>query len=107
MPFWETLLETKSFDYKAGERNLGAITLVLDLTKAFERFSIPAVWTWTTHSNLLRNILRVLGGHFEHQQSVQFEGCVAEPLQAITAISLDRNEPVCSIALCPKMLWVK
>ena len=30
-------------------------------------------------------ILRVLCGYFEHQRRVQFEGCVAEPLQTITA----------------------
>ena len=35
-----------------------------------------------------RKILRVLCGYFEHQRSAQFEGCVAEPLQTITAILL-------------------
>ena len=33
-----------------------------------------------------RKILRVLCGYFEHQRTVQFENCVAEPLQTITAI---------------------
>ena len=31
-------------------------------------------------------ILRVLCGYLEFQRRVQFEGCVAEPLQTITAI---------------------
>ena len=30
--------------------------------------------------------MRVHCGHFEHQRRVQFERCVAEPLQTITAI---------------------
>ena len=30
--------------------------------------------------------MRVLCGYFQHQNRVQFEGCVAEPLQNITAI---------------------
>ena len=46
------------------------VEMVLDLAKAFER------------------VLRVLCGYFEHQRSAQFEGCVAEPLQTITAILL-------------------
>ena len=33
-----------------------------------------------------RKTLRVLCGYSEHQRRVQFEGCVAEPLQTITAI---------------------
>ena len=33
-----------------------------------------------------RKILRVLFGYFEHQRRVQFEGCVAEPLQTMSAI---------------------
>ena len=36
--------------------------------------------------NFLRKILRVLCRYFEHHQRVHFEGCVAEPLQTITAI---------------------
>ena len=43
------------------------------------------VWAWATHFNLNRKILRVPCGYFEHQRRVQFEGCVAEPLQTITA----------------------
>ena len=50
----ETLQE---IDYQAGE---GAIALVLDLTKAFERVSLPVVWAWATHFNFAKKILRVL-----------------------------------------------
>ena len=38
---WETLLETDRLNYFAGERDQGAIALVLDLAKAFERVSLP------------------------------------------------------------------
>ena len=34
---WETLLEMERFDYRAGEVDQGAITLVLDVARAFER----------------------------------------------------------------------
>ena len=77
---WVTLLEVEKSKYHAGERDQGAIALVLDLAKAFER------WAWATHFNFLRKILRVLCGYFEHQRRVQFESCVAEPFQTITAI---------------------
>ena len=62
--------------------------MVLDLAKAFERVNLPVVWALATHVNVSRKILRVLCGYFEHQRRVQFEGCVAEPLQTITAILL-------------------
>ena len=39
-----------------------------------------------THFNVLRKILRVLCGHFEHLRRVQFEGCVAEPPLTTTAM---------------------
>ena len=58
----------------------GAITLVLDLARSFERVGLPVVWAsgWAS--------LHVLCGYFEHPRRVQFEGGVAEPLQTITAI---------------------
>ena len=42
---WGTLLEMEKSKYHAGERDQGAIALVLDLAKAFER------WAWATHFN--------------------------------------------------------
>ena len=73
---WEILMEM--FKYRAAEEDRGAVTLVLDLAKVFERVSLPVVWAWATHFSFPRKILlRVLCGYFEHQRRVQFEGCVA------------------------------
>ena len=84
---WETLLEMERFDHRAGEKDPGAITLVLNMAEALERVSRPVAWTSAAHLDFPRKILRVLCGYFdEHQRRVQFEGCVAEPLQTITAI---------------------
>ena len=58
----------------------------MDLAKTFERMYVPEVWTWATHFEFSRKILLVLRGYFEHQRRVQFEGCMAEQLQSITAI---------------------
>ena len=44
----------KEFNYRAGEEDTGAITLVPDLAKALKRVSIPVVWAWTTHFYFLR-----------------------------------------------------
>ena len=44
------------------QRIKAAVTLVLDLAKAFERVSLPV-----THFGFPRKILRVLCGYFEHQ----------------------------------------
>ena len=46
----------------------------------------PPCGVGATHFSFPRKILRVLFGFFEHQRRVQFEGCVAEALQTITAI---------------------
>ena len=61
---WEILLEMERFKYRAGEDDLGAVALVLDLAKAFERVSLPVVWAWATHCSFARKILRVLCGYF-------------------------------------------
>ena len=83
---WEILLEMERFKYRAGEEESGAVALVLNLAKAFERVSLPVVWAWATPFSFTRKILRVLRGYFEHQRRVQFEGCAAEPPRTITAI---------------------
>ena len=70
---------------KAKAEDQGAVALVLDLAKAFDRVSLVVVWAWATHFSFPRKILRVLCGYFEHQRRVQFEGCAAEPLTTITA----------------------
>ena len=83
---WEILLEMEKFKCQAGEKDQGAVALVLDLAKAFERVSLPVAWARATHFDFPRKILRVLCGYFEHQRRVQFEGCVSEPLQTIKAM---------------------
>ena len=79
-------MEMERFKYRAEEEDLGAVALVLDLAKAFERVSFPVVWAWATHFSFPRKILRVLCGFFEHQRRVQFEGWVAKPVTTITAM---------------------
>ena len=84
---WEILMEIDRFHGKAKEEDQGALAaLVLGLAKAFGRVSLPEVMAWATHFSCSREILRVLCWYVEHQKRVQFEGCVAEPLQTITAI---------------------
>ena len=77
---WKDLME------KERKRIEGAVALVLDLAKAFERVSLQVVWAWATHFSLARKILRVLCDYSEHQRRVQFEGCAAERSRTITAI---------------------
>ena len=84
--FCKILTEMERFKSRAEEEDLGAVALVLDLAKAFERVSLLVMWAWATHFSFPSKILRVLCRYFEHQRRGQFEGCVAEPLQTITAI---------------------
>ena len=64
----------------------GAITLVLDWAKAFERVSLPVVWSVGNTAVFPKIILRVPCVYIGHQRQVQCERCVAEPLETITAI---------------------
>ena len=57
---WEILMEMERFKYRAGEDDLRGVALVVDLAKASERVSLPAVWAWATHFSFTRMILRVL-----------------------------------------------
>ena len=84
----ETLFKMARFDHRTGEMDQGAITPVPDLVQAFERVSLPVVWAWATFFNFPKKILRVFCPEFENWLRVQFEGCVAEPLQTVTAILL-------------------
>ena len=40
----------------------GAVALLLDLAKAFERVSLQVVWAWARHFSFPRKMLRVLCG---------------------------------------------
>ena len=83
---WEIWMEMERLNGKAEAEEQGAVALVLDLAKAFERVSLLLVWAWPTYFSFPRKILRVLCEYFEHQRRVQFGGCAAEPLTTITAI---------------------
>ena len=56
---WEILLKMEKFKCQAGEKDQGAIALVLDLAKAFERVSLPVAWIW---SDALRFSQEVFAG---------------------------------------------
>ena len=57
---------------------------VYDSDKASERVSVPLVWTCATHFSF-SHVFAMLCVSCERQRRVQFEGCVAEPLQTTTA----------------------
>ena len=42
------LSHMRRFDYRAGEKDQGTITLVLDVAKTLQRVSLPVVWAWAT-----------------------------------------------------------
>ena len=62
---WEVLMEVERYKKSAGKEEQGAVALVQDLAKAFERVSLLAVWAWATHFSFPRKILRVLCGYFD------------------------------------------
>ena len=83
---WETLLEMERFNYQAEEKDQGAAGLVLDLTKSLragQSSSVVGVGDAFQFSvEDFAYAVRVLRAPAER---VHFEGCVAEPLQTMTA----------------------
>ena len=51
---WEILMEMDRFGGRAKEEEQGAVALVLDLAKAFERVSLLVVWAWAMHFSFPR-----------------------------------------------------
>ena len=45
------------FDGNGKKEDRGAVALVVDLAKAFERVSLQVVWAWATHFSLARKDL--------------------------------------------------
>ena len=73
---WEILLEMERLNGKAKEEDLGALALVLDLAKAFERVSFSC---GLGLGNVLQLPQEDLAGTSEHERA-------ADPLTTITAI---------------------
>ena len=88
-----SLIDMERFECRAGEKDQGAITLVLELAEAFELVSLEMV------CGVRSSDAFVLCGYCENQRRVQYERCEAEPLQT-TAILLGRVGATCSFALC-------
>ena len=82
---WEILTEMERFKYQVGEEDPGAVSVVLDLAKAFERVSFPVVWPGLRISASQETSCGFFVG-ISITRDVQFEGCAAEPLTTITAI---------------------
>ena len=64
----------------------GVVTLIVDVATACEEVQPKVVWAWAVHFGFPQRILTVLCHYFHHQGRVIIEGCVADPLQTITAI---------------------
>ena len=92
----EMLREMKRFDHRAGEMDQGAMTLVPDVAKAFERVSLSVVWAWATHFNFPTMILRVQCGS-------RLKDVWPSPSRPSRPSSLGRSGAACSCALRCKM----
>ena len=76
------LLDMDRCDYRAGDRSGGCFMWP---THSSVVVSQKVVWAWATHVNVSGRISQVPCGYLEHRRRVQLEGCVAQPLQTITA----------------------
>ena len=83
---WDILMEMERFHGQAKRRVSSSGSVGSGSGNVLRACQPPCGLGLATHFSFPRKILRVLCGYFEHQRRVQFEGCVAEPLQTISAI---------------------
>ena len=83
---WDALLDMDKYNYNVEELDQCAVTMVVDLAKAFEKVQLKVVRACAMHFGFPQQILRVLFTCFQHQRMVLCEGCAGGPLQIITAI---------------------
>ena len=62
----EALLYMEKHNYNVEEMDQGAVTLVVDLAKAFAKMQLKVVWAWAMHIGFPHRITRVLCGYFQH-----------------------------------------
>ena len=72
---WGVLMEMERLNGRAKAEDQGAVALVLDPAKAFERVSLPVVWAWATHFSFPRKMLRVLCRVFRAEASAVRRMC--------------------------------
>ena len=60
----EALLEMEKFDSNVEEIDQGAVTLVVDFAKAFEKVQLQVVWAWSMHFSATAkgDLRRLCGG---------------------------------------------
>ena len=68
-----------------GQKSMGAITLVVDMARAFEQVQLNVVRKWATYCDLPQRVLR---GKLAHERGVIIENNVSQPMVTVTAISL-------------------
>ena len=74
----------EQYNFHVEEMYHGAVTLVVDLAKAFVRVQLKVVWASAMHFGFPQRVLRWLRGYFQPQRRVLFEVCVADdPLQTV------------------------
>ena len=70
---------------QGGAREEGAVSLIFDIAKAFDKVQWKAVDSGQCTSVFLRRILRILCGSFAHKRKLRLEDHISEPLPTITA----------------------
>ena len=102
--FGKFLMEMERCRYRAGEEELGAVALVLDLPKAFDRASLPVVWAWATHFSFPRKInaggTRVLGAPEESEVREMCGGAATDRYGHLARVKVELLAPTCCVAGC-------
>ena len=93
-PFGKRCSRWRGTVYRASEMDQGATTLVLEPCQS------PSCVDVGDARQFLPGTWYLVCDHFEHQRRVQFEWCVAEPRQTITAIFPCVEEELTALSQC-------
>ena len=82
---WEILMEMERFKYRAGEKTWEQWPWCWTWRRHSRESVCLVVWAWATHFSFLKeDVAGVVASSTRGEYS--FEGCLAEPVRAITAI---------------------
>ena len=94
---WEILMEMERFKNRAGGGDLGAVALVLDLAKAFERVGFPVFWAWAAHFSFARKMLLLRAPEASAVQRM-CGGAAPDHHGYLARIQVELRAPTCCVA---------
>ena len=75
-----------AFRLRVQKKEQGAVLLVVDFAKVFEKVQIVVVWQWAMFFGIVQRNERIFSVCYAHERRLSFETRTSEPIQTIPAV---------------------